>query len=256
MGHDIVHEEQILPIAQVSFPTVPTRLICQNMLLRTGVGHILSGTRFVLAEEAGEDADTLSCLSDWEQGLFLICESHFREDCGDIVTDLKTRFPAARVVLLGEEPEPRKIMQLLQAGLDGFCPRSMSHQALIKVLELVMHGETFVPACAGLALIEQSLKGPSMRFGASVALMAAENSAALLDKLSEREAQILNCLTRGASNKLIARELGVAEATVKVHIKAILRKVKACNRTQAAMWAVDHFDSLQERTCINPTIRR
>jgi two-component system nitrate/nitrite response regulator NarL len=63
------------------------------------------------------------------------------------------------------------------------------------------------------------------------------------NKLSDREAQILRCLTQGASNKLIARELGVAEATVKVHIKAILRKVKAVNRTQAAMWAAGYLNS-------------
>jgi two-component system nitrate/nitrite response regulator NarL len=56
-------------------------------------------------------------------------------------------------------------------------------------------------------------------------------------KLSAREVQILNCLRQGAPNKAIARRLEVAEATVKVHIKAILRKIGVANRTQAAMWA-------------------
>jgi two-component system nitrate/nitrite response regulator NarL len=60
-------------------------------------------------------------------------------------------------------------------------------------------------------------------------------------KFSDREAQILRLLTTGASNKLIARELGLAEATIKVHIKAILRKAKAANRTQAAIWATQHL---------------
>jgi two-component system nitrate/nitrite response regulator NarL len=62
-----------------------------------------------------------------------------------------------------------------------------------------------------------------------------------LRKLSTRESQILNCLTEGAPNKVIARKLDVAEATVKVHIKAILRKIGATNRTQAAMWATAHL---------------
>jgi two-component system, NarL family, nitrate/nitrite response regulator NarL len=56
-------------------------------------------------------------------------------------------------------------------------------------------------------------------------------------KLSTRETQILNCLRQGAPNKAIARRLDVAEATVKVHIKAILRKIGVANRTQAAIWA-------------------
>jgi len=63
------------------------------------------------------------------------------------------------------------------------------------------------------------------------------NPALEASRLSDRETQILRLLTTGASNKLIARELGLAEATVKVHIKAILRKARAENRTQAAMWA-------------------
>lgn len=58
--------------------------------------------------------------------------------------------------------------------------------------------------------------------------------------LSAREAEILRCLVRGASNKEIARNLGMAEATVKVHLKAILRKIHVKNRTQAAIWAVNH----------------
>ena len=59
--------------------------------------------------------------------------------------------------------------------------------------------------------------------------------------LSNREAEILHCLMQGAPNKIIARQLDVAEATVKVHVKAILRRISVANRTQAAMWAVEHL---------------
>jgi DNA-binding NarL/FixJ family response regulator len=60
--------------------------------------------------------------------------------------------------------------------------------------------------------------------------------------LSERECQILQCLMAGASNKVIARELNIAETTVKVHLKGLLRKLRAANRTQAAIWALNnHF---------------
>jgi two-component system nitrate/nitrite response regulator NarL len=50
-------------------------------------------------------------------------------------------------------------------------------------------------------------------------------------------------LTKGASNKHIARELNIAEATVKVHVKSLLRKIRVSNRTQAAMWAIKHVGS-------------
>ena len=56
-------------------------------------------------------------------------------------------------------------------------------------------------------------------------------------KLSARETQVLNYLRQGAPNKIIARQFDLTEATIKVHVKAILRKIGAANRTQAAMWA-------------------
>ena len=68
-----------------------------------------------------------------------------------------------------------------------------------------------------------------------------ENQDPAIRTLSSREAEILQCLMQGAPNKVIARKLDVAEATVKVHIKAILRKIRVANRTQAAMWAVNHL---------------
>jgi two-component system nitrate/nitrite response regulator NarL len=58
--------------------------------------------------------------------------------------------------------------------------------------------------------------------------------------LSSRETAILNALVQGASNKIIAYRLSITEATVKVHVKAILRKIQVRNRTQAAIWALHH----------------
>src|SRR3546814_6654822 len=58
--------------------------------------------------------------------------------------------------------------------------------------------------------------------------------------LSEREMQIIQCLVQGESNKMIANRLNIAEATVKVHMKTLLRKINAVNRTQAAIWALDN----------------
>jgi two-component system nitrate/nitrite response regulator NarL len=64
--------------------------------------------------------------------------------------------------------------------------------------------------------------------------------------LSPRETSILRWLARGASNKLIGREIKISEATVKVHVKAILRKIGVANRTQAAIWATTNGDLTAE----------
>jgi two-component system nitrate/nitrite response regulator NarL len=57
---------------------------------------------------------------------------------------------------------------------------------------------------------------------------------------------VLNCLRDGSPNKIIARKLDVTEATIKVHVKALLRKIGAANRTQAAMWAAEHLSKKTE----------
>ncbi|WP_262272382.1 LuxR C-terminal-related transcriptional regulator [Microvirga yunnanensis] len=245
MRHDVVYKEQILPIAQDPFQNVATVLICQNLLLRTGISHILSGTRFTISREAYEDLSTMPAFADDEPALFIICDSRSVVEYASAAEELKARCPSAKVVVLADAMEPETVMELCRAGLDGFCPTSMDRHALVKALEIVILGETYIPASIGLTLLEQVRQGRA-RFSHSSAPAPANDPAALQNKLSDREAQILRCLTQGASNKVIARELGVAEATVKVHIKAILRKVKASNRTQAAMWATGNLDFAQE----------
>ena len=60
----------------------------------------------------------------------------------------------------------------------------------------------------------------------------------MLEVLTHRETEILGCLTEGAPNKMIARQLGITEATVKIHVKSLIRKIGLQNRTQAALWAI------------------
>jgi len=244
MRHDVVYKEQIVTIAQEPFQPVATVLICQNLLLRTGISHILSGTRFALTDEPCEDPSNLPEFDDTKPVLFMICENRSTEELVAIVDTLKAQQPFARVVVLADTMDPDAAIRLCGAGMDGFCPTSMDRHALVKALEIVILGETYIPASIGLSLLEQARQGRAHSAYAGGAPINAPADA--LDKLSDREAQILRCLTRGSSNKVIARELGVAEATVKVHIKAILRKVKATNRTQAAIWATGHFDLAQD----------
>jgi two-component system, NarL family, nitrate/nitrite response regulator NarL len=231
MDHNIVYKEQASPVAHDLFHPVTTALICQNTLLRKGIGHILSGTRFVLSEDVCEDANSLPAFST-APDLFLICENRRSDEYAEAVRRLKARYPSARVVIFADQMEPRAIIQVCQAGVDGLCSTTMNHDALIKALGLVMLGETFLSAGLSLPLLDQMASGSH----AAVA-PAPVNDLSSSSRLSAREAQILRCLMQGSSNKLIARDLGVAEATVKVHIKTILRKVKVANRTQAAMWA-------------------
>jgi two-component system nitrate/nitrite response regulator NarL len=106
---------------------------------------------------------------------------------------------------------------------------------MVTSLEMVMLGESVLPS----EVLRSIMAGVARRRQEPLRNNTVEPTVSDLKvcKLSAREAQILGCLREGAPNKVIARKLDVSEATIKVHVKAILRKVGASNRTQAAMWA-------------------
>lgn len=234
MGKAFAYQETIR-IAPDSGQTVSTYLICSNALLRSGFDHILSGTHFSLSENVFKDHADLPQIEGTDPVLFLVCAHSAVSEPEQVMKNLKEKCPKAQIVIFAEHVEPAILVRVFKAGVDGLCSTDMGRDVLLKALELVMLGERFIPASMGLALLEAD--PGELRGSDSNKVIPLRTHGSASQRLSERETQILHCLIDGSSNKHIARQLGVAEATVKVHIKAILRKAKVANRTQAAMWA-------------------
>ena len=161
------------------------------------------------------------------------------------VERLKQQNPTARIVVLSDRCEPGYAMAVLRAGADGLLLKKLSCDALIKSLDLVMHGVTIVPSELSRLLGEANDTDCDEQWDSDEQLgHVASSTVPKLDqtprRLSDRETGILRCLMRGDSNKHIARQFSITDATVKVHIKAIMRKICVQNRTQAAVWAHHH----------------
>ena len=209
--------------------------ICTNPLLRIGLETVLAGGEFAIWHEAIED---LSILPDVQAGrpvLFVVEIQGYGDEAVDLINRLKSRFPDARIVMLADRFEPEPVLAAWQAGAHGFCLSNSPREVLIKSLELVMLGEVVLPSSFALSITERN-EGHGQHLPMT-SRKHVGNPGLGHQKLSAREAQILECLRDGASNKVIARKLNLSESTVKVHIKAILKKVGAGNRTQAALWA-------------------
>jgi two-component system nitrate/nitrite response regulator NarL len=142
--------------------------------------------------------------------------------------------------VLANHFEIAEMMSSLDAGAHGYCLSTIGCDALVKSLELVMLGETVFPSALFLSNLG-SFSRNREAVEAPIRVTRPTPSDRQARNLSSREAEILRCLMQGAPNKVIARELDVAEATVKVHVKAILRKIQVSNRTQAAIWATEHM---------------
>lgn len=136
--------------------------------------------------------------------------------------------PGTPAVILHDFVCLSKLVACFGAGAGGFLTRDITRDALLNFLELAVLGERVFPTQLA-ALLSDGIgrqRTPTLRTNAF--------------DLSAREIDILRCLLRGESNKVIANRLHLAEATVKVHMKSVLRKIKVTNRTQAAIWAHSH----------------
>ncbi|WP_336491871.1 helix-turn-helix transcriptional regulator [Methylobacterium nigriterrae] len=225
---------------------VPAVVIASNPLVQVGLTSILSriGFRIIRTDTAAEgSADPTS--SELYPSLILAAPEDSRSV--EALRTLRATCPEAKLVLLGQGTGPAALPQDLCLAAQALLDSGIGREALINVLHVVMSGATVQsrrlydivfrrPTTALDVLADQK----PIHFRAVITDGYIEQVVGLAHKLTQREVEVLRCLAEGASNKMIAHKFTLAEATVKVHVKAVLRKLKLDNRTQAAMWATEH----------------
>jgi len=216
-----------MPMSEV----LNTFIIEKNALVREGLKALLKKSDY-LPVIALEDIKQLTFSENEDECALIVlgAEELSAEEVVVILEGLKSTCPQARVLVLTSTLSIALVTASFSAGASGFILNDISPDAFLRSLDLVMLGEKVFPT-AMAALV-------STQENADVSKNQTENSNTKF--LSERETEIIMCLEGGEPNKVIARRLGITEATVKVHVKAILRKLRLKNRTQAAMWAVNN----------------
>ncbi len=163
----------------------------------------------------------------------------------DNIRAVHERFPRAKSVILADCRHPSTNLKVIQAGIEAILSRDISIDVLRSSLELVLLGKCILPAELARPLLRQNRGGMAgdTQIPPPVPEAIPGQGAQDTALLSSREHQILQCLINGLTNKAIARDLDISEATVKVHVKALLRKTRLANRTQAAIWALSNAPS-------------
>ena len=144
----------------------------------------------------------------------------------DLLMELRSRLPNADVVVLSASSEPGIVAKALRLGAQGFIPKSAPYAVMIAAFQLVLAGGIYVPAEI-LAAVQDAVPGDLL------AVLPTDNQDHGNLALTERQREVLALLVQGKSNKLICRELQIAEPTVKNHITAILKALKVSSRTEA-----------------------
>jgi two-component system nitrate/nitrite response regulator NarL len=147
-------------------------------------------------------------------------------DEAEMLLAIRGQQPATKIIVLGDPLSLARLWQACSTGIDGYVLRTMPPAMLMHALDLILSGQRVLPPCSRTV-------SPAAHLVPEVPTSATATSG-----LSAREAQILQLLVVGSSNKAIARDLTISHETVKVHIRAVLRKLKARNRTQAALWGL------------------
>jgi len=219
-----------------------TTIIGKSSLLRDGIAKILHSANFrIIASIAS--ADELPARVQADTPLFLIV--HTDDDFGFAAGQIeffRNSYPNGRIVIVADRYRPEELVTAFRAGANGCFVDVMTCDAFLRSLELVMMGETVLPP-AFVAYVfgpeRHQLRDDSPNEDDKQKILMTEIDDPA-PQLSPREKLILRCLIEGASNKCIARKMDIAEATVKVHVKAILRKIRVHNRTQAAIWGMNN----------------
>jgi two-component system nitrate/nitrite response regulator NarL len=213
----------------------PIRILVvdDHTLFRRGLTALLSReARFQVVGDAADAGEAQRRAQALQPDLILL-DNHLPGVSGvDALPALREAAPKARVLMLTISEDERDLAAALRGGACGYLLKTMEGDALAAAIRRAMRGES---------VIADDMTGKLVSaFQAASAPAALAAPPAPGEGLSPREREIVRLISRGASNKEIGRELGIAETTVKIHVQHLLRKLGLTSRVQAAVYASEH----------------
>ena len=208
-------------------PAEPQRILIvdDHPLFRKGVIQLIQAApEFHFVGEAPSGREGIQLAHRLQPDMILL-DLNMKDMNGvEVLKKLKDDGLDARIIMLTVSDQAEDLMAALQAGADGYLLKDMEPEDLMQQLVEAAHGKITISESLTQLLVA-SLREKSR----PVSLAEAA--------LTEQESRILDHLIDGKSNKLIARDMGIAEGTVKVHVKHLLKKLNLRSRVEAAVWA-------------------
>ena len=203
-------------------PGMRVLLIDDHPLFREGLKGLLLGLEPSVQVDQAGSVDATEALQGQVFDLVLMDLNMPGSQGMAALTRVKALFEAAAVVVVSGDESPTTIQQAIQHGAAGYVPKTTDPSVTIQALRLVLAQGTYLPP--------EALRQPSADAPAATPEPASPNWP---QELSPRQLAVLRCLLQGKPNKVIAREIGIAEGTVKAHLWAVYQLLGVSNRAQA-----------------------
>jgi DNA-binding NarL/FixJ family response regulator len=187
-------------------------IVDDHPLLRDGIAAVLDGQPdMTMAGEAANGADAIERYRDLRPDVTLMDLQMPEMGGTEAIRVIRNEFPLARIVVLTTYDGDVEAQHALEAGASGYLLKSSPRSDLLEAIRVVHAGRRHIPAAIAVEIAEHRSD----------------------DELTNREIDVLQRVADGRSNKLAADELGISEETVKTHMKRILAKLAASDRTHA-----------------------
>ncbi|MBI5659825.1 MAG: response regulator transcription factor [Nitrosomonadales bacterium] len=207
-------------------------IVDDHTLFRNGIKLVLQRHEgFEVVGEAGDGLEGVKRAKQLKPDVVLL-DLHMAATGGlEALRLLAEDVPETQVIMLTVSENAEDLLETLRAGARGYLLKNIDTEFLLESIRRAACGESVMSPQIANKLAD-SLRAPP------------KDNAAVADispgKLSPREREIIVMLARGASNKEIARVLGLSESTIKIHVQGILRKLNIAKRVQAAVYASEH----------------
>ncbi len=206
-----------------------TLLIDDHTLFRVGLEGLLASRGIEIVASVGSGHDAQRLVDELSPDIILLDMRMPGINGLEVLTMLREKNESLPIVMLTTSTEENDLLRSLRSGAQGYLLKDMEPDELVLALREIVAGKTVVaPDLA--PILAKAVQGKTSDKD--------EKDSSPFSTLTPRETEILGLLAEGQSNKAIARNLGISDGTVKLHVKAILRKLSVHSRVEAAVMAV------------------
>jgi len=224
-----------------------TIVVESRLLVREALKSLMAKNAYHVVCDVGSTAEFSAAPGLSEEPKLIILGAQSADNALSQAASARQLWPDSKIILLYESLSPADFQKLLMSEINGCVPLFASPDTLVSTLDMIVTKDVraMVVGDAKHPVIQAAQPGESNQSEIKLQSDGAEYENVVPSmrnhhSLSEREVRILDGLVKGHANKVIARTCGTTEATVKVHMKSIMRKIRVDNRTQAAIWAMEN----------------